>query len=83
MHETGRAAAAAAALGHDARHAVPQGDFHHGGADLGVDGMGGAVVLDVGDLDQEKQAKETARRPAATRSTCISTMRSRKAAFTA
>jgi len=50
IHVAGRAGARAAALGNDAGNAIADRGLHDGRADLGLDLMGGAVVLDVGDL---------------------------------
>src|SRR5665647_3773116 len=55
IDHAGRAGAGAAALRHDAGHTVAQRGLHHGRADLGLDLMHGAVMLDIGDgrHDQE------------------------------
>jgi hypothetical protein len=50
IDHAGRAGAGAAAFGNDPGHAALERRLHHGGADLRLDGMHGAVVLDVGDL---------------------------------
>src|SRR5262249_13361941 len=50
IHVAGGARAGAAAFGDDPGDAVADRGLHHGRADLGLDLMGGAVVLDVGDL---------------------------------
>src|ERR1051326_4484614 len=53
IHVAGRAGARAAAFGDDPGDPVADRGLHHGRADLGLDPMGGAVVLDVRDLRHE------------------------------
>src|SRR5205807_916398 len=50
IDHAGGAGARAAALGDDAGHAALERRLHHGGADLRLDRVHGAVVLDIGDL---------------------------------
>src|SRR5262245_13362780 len=50
IHHARRAAAGTPAFGDDAGHAPLERALHHRGADVCLDSMGGAIVLNVGDL---------------------------------